>query len=234
MLSTAVITAPGRHYLSETLQSYRRYWDVTPHIFSEPGVKQLDYGHWHYNPVTLGAVRNWLSALKVMLNYSFEYLMICEDDATWKQNVVGPSSAETLRCAMLSKHPFDVPLKELGFISPYCSRINTFKLREASYSWHEPRMPTWGWCGALCILMPRHFAELVASRRKQFIEYASEKTKTGTPIHLDYAIGEMAKRNSLKIITHTPSLIQHIGEESTFAANNTKEGKAHKAMQPAE
>lgn len=222
-LSVGFITAPGRNYLAQTLRSYRLQWDVTPVVYAEPGTKRLPGVEWIENSSHQGVVQNWLWGL-LTLPRSHYYLM-CEDDIEWKLNTHLPVSY-LLRSFMLDKQlnvvqGETIREENIGFISPYCSQINGYEAYKDRHHWMEARMPRWGWCGALCMLIPDHFRVYLRAHTGQFLTHSSKEVLDGTYRHLDYAIGQSALDAGLRIITHAPSLITHTGDVSTNEENNT-------------
>lgn len=231
MLETAIITAPREHnYLSTMLDSYFQTWEHKPHVFHEPNVS--DYFNQskvieHHNEQTLGCVGNWWNAAQYMLaNTESPFVMMCEDDIEFSE----PSRTKILNLLKVLTGEIhneavqrNLPIEKIGFISPYCA-----KLCANGELWHKPSLKKHGWCGALCLIFPRRTLRLLVDNCE---EVFNVKSKGGL---LDYAIGETCvKHLELVILTHKPTLVLHIGEESTYPSNNKPENKIHDARQPA-
>jgi hypothetical protein len=78
-----------------------------------------------------------------------------------------------------------------------------------------------GWCGSLATVFPRASLAKLVSDEERFLHYTQSQHRIPGYIHLDYAIGQIIhKVEQMIILTHAPSLIQHIGEISTFEKNN--------------
>lgn len=243
MFDIHIITAPrpdGVDYLQATLNDIALHFDVEPVVFYEPGVK-INYPHFIRHSTTLGVVENWFYSVSYWLNNGLDepFLLACEDDILFKTNLEKYPTSYVLRRAMqtgaITLFGDEIlPMDKIAFISPYCSKNNSIEEYNKHHVWARAYMPRWGWAGALCLLLTRHFAEWIVSNRDRFIFYAQERTQDGVPRHLDYAIGRCAQEAGLEIITHMPSLILHTGDTSTREGNNTVKGRANAARQAAE
>lgn len=218
MYSVAMITAPRPvNYVSRTLGSLfdSGFTDVT--VFEEPGV--VDYLHNSEvtrikNDVHLGCVFNWLSALDWMVRNKKPPFIICEDDFEITTNRLD------------TELKMVIGFKDVGFVSPYCSKANSHGFNNA---WGSPRMGGAGWCGALFMLLSEELVGHIHRNIDLFVECSYSKKRK--PLHLDTAIGLMA--SNFANFTHVPTFILHIGEESTHPMNNTFHGKTHFTRQPA-
>lgn len=230
MIETAIITAPREHnYLSNMLDSYFSTWEYKPHVFHEPGVQQYfnqSKVTEHHNERTLGCVGNWWSAARWMVdNTESPFVMMCEDDIEFREE----SREKILNLLKILKGDIrneavekNLPLNKIGFISPYCA-----KLCSDGDKWHKPNVKRHGWCGALCLIFPRRSLKALIEAEEHFLV----KSKGGL---LDYGIGEtVIKHLELVALTHKPTLVLHIGEESTVESNNKPENRIHDARQPA-
>lgn len=211
MIPVAMITAPREtNYISLTLVSLFDYGYTDITTFEEPG-----HGFYRHNldvkrkvnQSKLGCVCNWLSALSYM-DERHESFIICEDD--W---------------VFVSKSEPDV-VSDYGLISYYCSAVNS-----NGRGWHTPKiLDGTGWCGALCLMLGSGVRKSILEDKESFIRKTLNHKKI--PTYLDHTIGTYAK--GYQNYTHSPSHIRHIGEESTFASNNTLRGRFHKTRQAAE
>lgn len=216
-------------YIGESLDSYFHYWKRQPYVFCEPGTgayqnrsKVLE----RHNEDTLGCVLNWLNAANYLLDKTDDpFIMLCEDDILWLDGA--KDKIETLLKILSGKIENRLvqtilPLSSIGFVSGYCSQVNTPKGK----GWQEASYRLSGWCGALNLVFPRQSLEYIVEDRERFLEAAKSnavarvtRIHTG-PVHLDYAIGKILRDGGKKLLVHSPTLIQHLGDVSTFASNN--------------
>lgn len=213
-IPVAMITAPRKaNYISLTLESLFDYGfhDIT--VFEEPGTPHYQHNtrvKRMYNDRTLGCTFNWLNALNLMSHQVNGPFAICEDDFI-----------------ILKKIDVNaIDIWSYGFFSPYCSQVNDHKVRNA---WATPKMPTTGWCGNLFMILSVEAQKKILSNIDKFVE--SAKFQARDPIHLDYATGKILEE--FHNYCHSPSLIFHTGEESTWEKNNTIKGRTLAARQPA-
>lgn len=248
MIDVGIITAPRKVcYLGESLDSYFDQWLIKPHVFHEPNSPNYVNKSRvviHQNEETLGCVRNWMHAARWMLdNTTNRFIMMCEDDIMWtpgaKQNI------ETLLKVLTGEliNPMVQKLLQvnsIGFISPYCSTMNAPVSKRREVGWRPARYRSAGWCGALCMIFPRLSLQKLIGDEERFIKAATwtpdslrRINKFTGPVFLDYAIGYiMVHCEKLQLVTHVPTLIQHLGEVSTFDVNNLSHNVGHKSRQP--
>lgn len=213
MIPVAMITAPRRtNYISLTLESLfdSGYTNVT--VFEEPGTQTYRHNtrcSRVRHDERKGCVRNWLSALEYMCAKHNSPIIICEDDF----QIVGHFDLESLTKIYQS----------WGFISPYCSKVNANKT-----GWGPPKKSN-RWCGALFMCLSVPAQEMILDNIDLFLWHAAYQADE--PKHLDYAIGQMLL--NFMNYCHNPSLIHHIGDESTFQKNNCIKGLTLAARQPA-
>jgi hypothetical protein len=251
MLEIGIISAPRPvYYLGNSLDSYFHQWTIKPHVFHEPncpGYLNKSKVYVHENETTKGCVYNWLDSATWMLeNTSQPFIMMCEDDILWIDGA--RKSIDTLLKVLTGQIPNTMvldklPLSKIGFISPYCSDPNApAKTRgKRDTGWRPARYRSAGWCGALSLIFPRASLEKLVRNRERFIEYATwtpdslrRVNKFTGPVFLDYSIGKiMFHDEALKLITHYPSHVQHLGIVSTFASNNRPENLQHPSRQAA-
>lgn len=214
-IPVAMITAPRKaNYISLTLESLFDYGFTDVTVFEEP--PHFEYQHNTrvkriYNDRKLGCTFNWLNALNVMSHQVNGPFAICEDDFI-----------------ILKKIDLGIVdlLGSFGFVSPYCSKVNDHKVRNA---WATPKMPTTGWCGNLFMILSVEAQKKILNNIDKFVELATFQARN--PIHLDYAVGKILEE--FYNCCHSPSLIFHTGEESTWAKNNSIKGRTLAARQPA-
>jgi hypothetical protein len=227
MIDVGIISAP-RPYLANSLDSFFDEWpEVTPHVCAEPGVtgfRNINRVTVHLNERTLGCVRNWVNATTWLYeNTDSPFVMVCEDDIQWTsgsganvRNLLKVLTGEIWVPVIQEK----MPLSSIGFISPYCAKLN----RPHKIGWEEGKYGKCGLLGALSIIMPRSSLHHVYMNRDELLRISNG-------VCLDYAIGELfiGRIN----LTHRPTLIFHIGEESTFPSNNTIQNRNDPSRQPA-
>jgi hypothetical protein len=208
MLQVGIISAPRSvYYLGQSLDSFFASWsNLTPHVFKEPGCP----AHFNQNRIveyfnreTLGCVMNWLNAAAWMYENTWDdYIMMCEDDIQWQ-----PDAAMTIAPQLLS-WPSDA-----GYLSPYCALPNT----PHTLGWSLSKTKGLGQLGALCTIFHRSTLKRLLDHSEMFLYYAAAHHKDGKPCCLDYPIGRVVEKHlGLKVYTHTPTLITHLGEVSTF------------------
>lgn len=231
LLSVGIIAAPRSvMYLSQSLESYFHEWQISPCVFAEPGTPSFMYEcrvTRYDNTQRLGGVRNWLRAAKYLIaNSDSPFIMICEDDILWTEGaadkIVGLLNFFVGKVDLLVKPP---ELSTVGLISPYCAKINEPEDR----GWRHPRIRSTGFCGALCTIYPRRSLEDILQASDYLLEQAIGKT--GEVYLLDYAIGRTVQHLNKVFYTHKPTLVQHLGEVSTFPQNNTAAAAEHKTRQ---
>lgn len=223
MFATGMTTAPrGIVYIGQSLSSYFDTWGdtaPTPHVFVEPDSPKYinrDKVIEHHNDRTYGVVANWWKMANWMYDeYDTPYIMTCEDDILWG---VGAKERVENLMRILLKGYLPLPLEKVGFISPYCAEYNAPKEK----GWRPARYMKSGWCGCLCMIFPRASLGKVLKDKDRFFELTIDPRKK-EPMHLDYAIGQiLAFEEGLTVITHSPTLITHLGECSTFKSVNGK------------
>ena len=217
MLSVGFIASPREvNYITGTLDSYFDQFSERPTVFEEPG-----FGSYLnsrkvtriVNGERKGCVRNWFDALNYLSRLDTDWIMLCEDDITFR-----PGARDTIlnRLDTLGQ---DV----VGVLSPYCSAMNATKKR----GWIDPLMRV-GFCGALCTIWNRISARFLLDRVDAFY-HESRSQNTGEIQNLDYAIGRVMPA----VIVHNPTLILHEGVISTIASNNKPENRDHQCRKPA-
>ena len=187
-------------YLPQTISSFKDLFPTeTLHIYHEPNPPIIDQEKviLKVGKTKLGVVNNWLRALESSLDYNDDYYMIMEDDIQFL-------SEEILNFPQTS-HP----------VSPYCSEKNRLVTRRDV--WHWPMFAK-SWCGACCFIIPRKLATDIIKSKTKFLELSLSLT-TKKHAHLDTAIGNFVNH---KVLTHTLSLIDHVGLISENELNNKK------------
>lgn len=232
--AVGIITAPrpdSLNYISNSLDSYFREWDIQPLVFAEPGM----HGFKHQSrckifPGTtrLGIVRNWIRAAKDLLTGcpDSDWLMICEDDIEW---CVG--SARLVRAFILDQ---EYP-ENLGFVSAYTCVENAMR-DFRSGEWHYPYFTgghTHHWCGACALIFPREpLTKLVFEWEDEFLENCKLMAHD-EPVHLDCGIAVTLASHHYDLRCHSPSLVDHKGEISTNEGNNVPDKQTVGARTPA-
>ena len=185
-------------YLPQTIASFK---DMFPeeklHIYHEPEPPVIDH-ELIINKTKLGTVKNWLNALESSLDCNDDYYMIMEDDILFV--------SEEIHNFPQTIHP----------VSPYCSEKNRIITQRGV--WHWPMFAK-SWCGACCFILPRKLGVDIIKNREKFLELALNEKPPILSIHLDTAIGHFVEH---KILTHTLSLVDHIGLVSCNEINNKK------------
>lgn len=224
MIPTGIISAPrpnGQSYLFASLDSWYNSWDFDPVVFHEPGIPCKPFAEkiqYFENETTLGHTKNWLHALKILrlMHPAEPYYLLCEDDIFWQ-----PNAAYELRARL--KYSMS---KDVGFISPYCSRVNH---QFGETGWQRARMVSdISWCGALCLLLPFWAADYIIENEDYYLE------KSNNLSHLDAPIGATLLKGNFHLLTHAPTLILHLGDISTFERNNRADANLFRdSRQPA-
>jgi hypothetical protein len=199
---TVGIITTGRKYLYISLGTYGFN---CINIFAEPNSNiSIDKLHQYKHPSTdsidltinrtnLGIVKNWyysvLSLIDIAKRDNSNHIMICEDDALLLSNF------NTILQQGIEQHPNKV-------LSGYIAKLNA----EHTQGWHVINTKRYGWLGSLCMIYPV----------KELLEIFSDPetvSKFTNPVdyHLDTLIGSLSP-----IIAYHPSLVRHIGVESTF------------------
>ena len=199
MFQAGIIRGPRKvDYIGESLDTYLAQSKAEkPIVFCEPDCDDFInsnkcevYKHHHKH----GVFQNWLFALRYLYKDANEpWILICEDDIRWT-----PGALDTL----LEFLPKVNPLKT-AFVSLYCAKT----CGVAPTGWNQPNLDV-GWKGALCVCVPRPTAfEMISSPTMR--KWLAQQ-------HLDHPLGEFAKDTGKAIWAHMPTLIFHLGEESTF------------------
>lgn len=204
MLAIGVTTAPRKRiYLNDTVQQLKyEFPDAEIFIFAEPGTPKTVEANWIFNQETLGVGHNWLNGFRRLLYASYTpWIMMCEDDISLSANF-GIYIKQMLRIFIGNS---------AGFISPYCSYVNA---NPKHPGWSLAKISAFGWCGMLCTIWPREFGYQFLSRPCHF------KTETLPDGRIkkygpDACIALHTLSLGKKIYIHTPSLVTHVGEEST-------------------
>lgn len=236
VLDTGIITAPRPiSYIGTSLDSFFRTWgeDRTPHVFRD-GSPEKYFNQTkvieHQNPETLGCVMNWFNAATWMVdNTSKPFVMMLEDDILWDEHA--RVLIENLLRVISGELAAPCP-KNIGFISPYCSRLNA----PANRGWQPAKVePKHGWMGALCLIFPRSVLRTLIKDKEYFIKQATHNTRYNArrPMHLDFAIGRTLQKNGYMLLTHNPTLILHMGDVSTHESNNNPFNSRSSAREPA-
>lgn len=166
-----------------------------PYVFCEP--KSDNFIHKHQvriikNDFVRGCFGNWWHAARYLLhNTNSEYILICEDDINWSRSSLS---------LMLSYITSDIVCTGWTPVVNHTPNVT---------GWHPTRnLNMYGLCGSLALLFPRKLLGDVVYHRRM--------TKVAQ-IHLDTLIGFAIQDLGIKIYSHHPSLVTHIGaNNSTF------------------
>ena len=199
--AVGITTAPRRQpTLDRCLRSLQACgWDQL-HLFIDGEVSVAEEfsgaARTVRNPVA-GAWRNFYLSLSELLRRTpaaNAFLMI-QDDALWPSHLPVRDYLEQIRW----------PDDDRFVISPYCCADYT----EENAGWHEFR-ETWVY-GAVALIFSRTAAE-------EFLAdpIVIERCRHDYQAGIDVVIGDWAKRQSVRVIFPTPSLVQHIGDVSTL------------------
>lgn len=216
MLAVGFIASPREvNYITGTLDSYFDQFSERPTVFEEPGfssylnsrkVARLT------NNTRKGCVRNWFDALNYLSRLGADWIMLCEDDISFRPGA---------RNAILNRLD-GIPAGSVQVTSPYCAQTCAQGL-----GWTSPNMRA-GFCGALCTIWNQASARYLLDREDSFF-HESRSDNTGEVQNLDYAIGRIMPQ----VYVHNPTLILHEGVISTIASNNKPENRDHRTRKPA-
>lgn len=199
-MDIAIRTAPRSiSYLQSTIHSIKQvYPDSDLHLFAEPGSQTVQDTIVHQNEKCLGIYRNFLQALSYLVKHTpGPWYMVCEDDISLLP-LFGVSISK------ITKEP--VP-SDFGFYNPYCAKPRG---KKDYFGWYAPADISL--YGALCLI----FHE---STVKDLL--AIYKTERAPNKGADSCIGILTDRVGLRVYQHTPTLVDHIGVESTIVDVNT-------------
>lgn len=137
MFDLMIIAAPrDEPYLSGTVDEIRSQFDVVPHVFAEPGTQPVNHVHWHQNYFRCGMVGNWFYNARYMLETSNKpFIACCEDDIQLQ-----PECGYRLRLLLMRA----IHDPWIGFISPYCSKVNAYQRHIHLDDWVEARVGSQG------------------------------------------------------------------------------------------
>jgi hypothetical protein len=229
MLITGMLTAPREVvYAGQTMTSYLdEFPDVVTHLFEEPNSPKF-YGRSRCithltSKEKRGIVENWWHTASYLFSSTSEpFIMTMEDDIEWTTGS-GEKTMKLLNSLYEGFH--GLPPSKIGFISPYCSKMNA----PSDKGWREAKYGRPGWCGALSLIFPQHALKRILSDKDRFLRYTiDERFPERGFVHLDYAIGRVLKEEGLMLLTHSPTLVLHLGERSTDPKNN----KEHVSREP--
>jgi len=197
----AIRTCPRTDsYLCNTISSLRESgFSDEIIIFAEPETKEIDFWNctWVHHPTKLGLYDNFIFAIKTLrAKMRASWYIICEDDF-----IIHPNTASCVNSALayFRGHP------EVGVLSPYCAFPYGNRY---TYGWRIIQRQKPGLCGALFLIFNGDFIDKIISLLDG-MEHDSR--------FLDTNIGKCMQSLNLAVIGHIPTLVTHIGEESTVA-----------------
>lgn len=158
-----------------------------PHFFNEKWVNRFN------NKIKLGCFLNWVQAANYLVAGTSDWCMICEDDIDWKRD----SKLKLLDCM----HRFE----GVGLISCYTSLLNGRTKRGWTQLAYREDV---GLCGALSLTFRREVLRDLLNHPLMIQECECK--------HLDYTIGNTMYEMGLAMIGHMPTLVRHLGVESSL------------------
>ena len=199
-MNIAIRTAPRKiSYLQSTIHSIKQVFpDGNLHLFAEPGSPTVQGAVVHQNEKRLGVYANFLRALSYLVeNTPGPWFVICEDDIS-----LLPLFGVSIDKVLSEPVPSD-----FGFYNPYCAKPRG---KEDFFGWYNPADISL--YGALCLI----FHETTV--RDLLAIY---KTERAPDKGADSCIGILTDRAGLRIYQHSPTLVDHIGFESTIVDTST-------------
>jgi hypothetical protein len=137
-----------------------------------------------------GAWPNWLDALGTLLDHypTADAIMLVQDDAIFCR-CIRPYLEATLW-----------PARDAALCSPYCPA----PYRRQQRGWHQENRG-WFLVGAVCWAIPRESAVAIVRDLGQ----VQAKSR------IDARVGQWAQRTGRSVWYHTPSLVQHAGNNNS-------------------
>lgn len=190
-------------YLENTLKSIERAGWSDICVFAEPGSQVPSGYRVAYRPQRYGDWTNWIVSLFEMFsaNPETDCLVLFEDDIKicvglreyldWSIPKLG-----TFGCLSLYTHP-----------KHHCSKL------KSRHGWHNEADNEWALCGTQAIVFTYHSLMRFLSSSKILLYRHDEIGKKNS--YKDCAIGKWACNNE-KVLYHTPSLVEHMGQISTL------------------
>lgn len=197
--------------LQRTLRSLAAAGWPDPHIFAEPDTplpREAAELTVTRRAKPLGPWPNWLTALieLAMIDPHADAYLMCQDDVIFASGL-----RQYLEQTLWPAH-------RLGVVSLYCPSHCGNGHR--GYHVHDGGWETWG---ALAYVFP-NAAVRALTRYAPLINHRHRGPDRGRR-HIDCVIGRWCREARLPYYLHTPSLAQHIGEESTIYAGSTATGR---------
>lgn len=210
--AVGVTTAPrAQPTLDVCLDHLTRAGWPTPHLFMDAAVR-VPQRHGHLpgtlrSPVTGAWPNHYLALFELTLRQpdADAYFLLQDDAILYDGENVRTYLEETLW-----------PGTQLPIVSLYCAEPYTQK----QYGWQRLG-EVWVW-GALAFVFPREVAQ--AYLRERRVCQHRWRSRSGGLAQIDAVIGWWAQRRHIPIWFPTPSLVQHIGETSTIAADQSAVG----------
>lgn len=205
-LRTAIITAPRpRPTLARSIASYRDAgFQNHVQVFADGPVESLRDVNVtvDMNKPRLGNFRNWVHALRTIMQDRADWYMVCEDDITWST-----AAAVVLEKDLRAFAPDNV----CGGISLYCPQrmakvlerdyANGGRLRQGWYGANLGRR-TWG---AQCMLFHHSHASALLNH-KSFRDWAAD---TRNDKNVDAWVARSIEERGLEIVYRIPCLVDH-------------------------
>ena len=212
--SLGVTTAPRiTPTLSKCLKSLHTAGWSDGRIFAEPGstLENVVEGYAvTQRDQVLGVWPNWFLALNELFQRDpqADAYMLVQDDAVFCNNVRW----------LLEKLPWD--MERIGVVSPYCP---------ADYSQPNTGLhvvnANWTLIGALTYIFPSSAIQCLLSHGPA-VSYRKEDP-TGGLKHIDSVVGRWCESTGRQALYFSPSLVQHVGEDSTIDKSEKADGSRH-------
>ena len=199
-----VTTAPRREpTLSRMLESLRHAGWNEAYIFAEPGSADdgVTSGHrWCSRGQRLGMFSNWyLSLTELTLREpEADAYVLCQDDIVFCEGV--RSYLEQILWASPSPQ----------VLSIYCAAVHDRNDDVGFRALDEG----WQTCGALTLIFPNVVARALLCD-SMFLHHRRNGSMSET-VGIDSVVGSWCQKSGITYYVHSPSLVQHIGQNSTL------------------
>lgn len=202
--AVGVTTAPrGNSTLSRMLTSLADAGWPDAYIFAEPdspneGLRPGD--RWCPRGIKLGAFSNWYLSLTelVLREPDADAYFLCQDDVVF--------------CRGLRDYLEQIlwPNPSPQVLSTYCAAVQdrgeTFGFQELDEGWQT--------CGALSLIFPNGVARALLCD-STFLHHRRNGPLKGM-VSIDAVVGSWCRKSAITYFVHSPSLTQHIGEQSSL------------------
>ncbi len=186
--------APRNQYLGKTLRSMQHSGFPQPRLFID-GVMEPPKGYpFTMRDTPVGAWANWLLALIELMQRqpNSKWYMIVQDDV--------------LFCRGIRQYIDEISLSGKMYLNLY-----TWDKNEAEKGFHPAAKRGYG---ALALALPCEAAEVIADSTRSYIRVRGNEAKSKK--NIDGAVWDCLTRHGYKEMVHSPSLTQHIGDETSL------------------